>query len=139
MKSRFADDVYGLGSPGSPDRTPTVKQSGLSPSEVAAWNKGQQAAVVGAQNLAVKKHGAFNWQNFQPMCEPGHDEPCSNGWTGMGAPTQETCVNGAPDFAHGKGISCACVPATRCCHVPAASDDEDDDEFYDEMLRRNEI
>lgn len=62
----FADDVYGLGSPGSPDRTPVVKESGLSPAQVAAWNAGQQKAVVTAQNLAVKKFGAFNWQNFQP-------------------------------------------------------------------------
>lgn len=125
----FADDVYGLGSPGSPDVTPVVKQSGLTPPEVALWNKGQQAAVVGAQvrgcampwqfcsntacwsdrrpagcelpscfpqNLAVNKYGAFNWQNFQPMCEPGHDEPCPNGWTGMAAPSKEYCLNGAP-------------------------------------------
>jgi hypothetical protein len=59
----FADDVYGLGSPGSPDKTPTVEQSGLDPAQVALWNKGQQAAVVGAQNLAVQEHNAFNWQN----------------------------------------------------------------------------
>jgi hypothetical protein len=67
----FADDVYGLGSPGSPDVTPVVKESGLSPAEVAKWNAGQQKAVVAAQNLAIKKHNSFNWQNFQPMCEPG--------------------------------------------------------------------
>ena len=101
----FADDVYGLGSPGSPDKTPTVKQSGLDPAQVALWNTGQQTAVVGAQNLAVQKHGAFNWQNFQPMCEPGHDEPCSNGWTGMAAPDKASCIHGAPDSAHGKGFA----------------------------------
>jgi hypothetical protein len=101
----FADDVYGLGSPGSPDKTPTVSQSGMNPAEVAAWNKGQQAAVVGAQNLAVKKHGAFNWQNFQPMCEPGHDEPCSNGWTGMNSPSRASCINGSADNSHGKGFA----------------------------------
>jgi len=101
----FADDVYGLGSPGSPDRQPTVIKSGLLAHEVAAWNAGQQKAVVGAQNLAVSKYGAFNWQNFQPMCEPGHDEPCPNGWTGMAAPAKEFCLNGAPDSGHGKGFA----------------------------------
>ena len=101
-KASLFQDVYGLGSPGSPDKTPTVAQSGMSPAQVAAWNKGQQAAVVGAQNLAVKHHGAFNWQNFQPMCEPGHDEPCSNGWTGMNAPDRASCINGSADNSHGK-------------------------------------
>jgi hypothetical protein len=66
----FADDVYGLGSPGSPDRAPVVKESGLSPDQVAAWNRGQQKAVVGAQTLAVNKLGSFNWQNFQPSKTP---------------------------------------------------------------------
>jgi hypothetical protein len=72
----------------------------MNPAQVAAWNKGQQKAVVGAQNLAVKRHAAFNWQNFQPMCEPGHDEPCSNGWTGMNAPNKASCVNGSADNSH---------------------------------------
>jgi hypothetical protein len=39
------------------------------------------------------------------MCEPGHDEPCPNGWTGMGAPNKASCIVGAPDFAHGKGFA----------------------------------
>ena len=52
----------GLGSPGTPDVTPVVKVSGLTAADVAAWNAGQRAAVVGAQSAAVKKHGAFNWQ-----------------------------------------------------------------------------
>ena len=51
----------------------------------------------------VARPNRFNWQNFQPMCEPGHDEPCPNGWTGMGAPNKASCISGAPDFAHGKG------------------------------------
>ena len=32
----FADDVYGLGAPGSPDATPIVKESGLPPAEVVS-------------------------------------------------------------------------------------------------------
>ena len=71
----------------------------------AKWNQGQQAAVVGAQNLAVSKLGAFNWQNLQPMCEPGHDEPCPNGWTGMTAVDRSSCINGGPDSGHGKGFA----------------------------------
>mmetsp|Transcript_731 Transcript_731/g.2080 ORF Transcript_731/g.2080 Transcript_731/m.2080 type:complete len:504 (-) Transcript_731:2537-4048(-) len=101
----FADDVYGLGSPGSPDATPVVKETGMAPREVAAWNAGQQQAVIAAQTLAVSKRKAFNWQNFQPMCEPGHDEPCPNGWTGMAAPNRASCLDGAPDGAHGKGFA----------------------------------
>ena len=32
----FADDVYGLGSPGSPDKTPTVAESGMNPEQVSS-------------------------------------------------------------------------------------------------------
>lgn len=79
----FLDDVDGLGSPGSPDATPIVKETGLAPSDVAAWNKGQRTAVIRAQKLAVER-GKFNWQLLKPgiagMLQPAPDAAsCING------------------------------------------------------------
>lgn len=42
---------------------------------------------------------------YVSVCEPNHDEPCPNGWTGMAAPDRASCINGAPDSGHGKGFA----------------------------------
>jgi hypothetical protein len=84
----FLDDVDGLGSPGSPDATPIVKEVGLEPSDVAAWNRGQRTAVIKAQKLAVER-GKFNWQLLKP------------GIAGMLQPaaTAASCINGSNSTA----------------------------------------
>uniref|UniRef100_A0A6V3L060 Uncharacterized protein n=2 Tax=Lotharella globosa TaxID=91324 RepID=A0A6V3L060_9EUKA len=101
----FADDAYGLGAPDSPDHSPVVNISQLTPQDVEKWNEGQLKALILAQNLAVKDYNAWNWQNMEPMCIPGHDDPCPNGWVGMNAPNQKSCLNGGADQAHGKGFA----------------------------------
>ncbi len=42
----YLDDTSGLGSPGTPDVTPVVNVSGLSPASVAEWNAGQRKTVT---------------------------------------------------------------------------------------------
>ena len=90
------DDVTGIGSPDTPDATPALKQSGMSPAQAALWNAGQRRAVVGAQAAAVEKHNAFTWQNLQPMS--------ATGGVGMVSPDAASCLNGGPDMHTGKGF-----------------------------------
>ena len=68
----------------------------MSPAQAARWNAGQRRAVVGAQAAAVEKHGAFTWQNLQPMS--------ATGGVGMVSPDAASCLNGGPDMHTGKGF-----------------------------------
>ena len=107
--------------------TPALKQSGLNAAETNKWNAGQRAAVTAAQAMAVKKHGAFSWQNLQPMS--------GTGGVGMVSPDKASCINGGQDSNPGKGF----VGLRKLCSEDGAKYSRDIPLFMTVWADRNEM
>ena len=56
----FLDDTDGLGSPGTADRTPIVKETGLSDAEVVKWNAGQRQGIFTPKQLPLVDSSTYS-------------------------------------------------------------------------------